>query len=107
MFQLTHLQHRTGCVAGVIKKACGWNSVKVVEEYTAYATPKVREMDIAYLERFDLADLSGLFDNTALADQATHLSPFKRFFIAVAVCLIIWYLTVKKISETFVIEETD
>lgn len=52
-----HGKHRTGCVIGVIRKYNKWDTTRIIEEYTQFAEPKVRETDVAYLTSFELASL--------------------------------------------------
>jgi tyrosine-protein phosphatase SIW14 len=40
----------------------GWSIESVVSEYTTYAHPKVREVDVKYIHRFEVADLIGIIE---------------------------------------------
>ncbi|KAI0972887.1 tyrosine phosphatase family-domain-containing protein [Xylaria arbuscula] len=50
-------RHRTGCVVGVLRKSNQWNIDCIIDEYTAHAEPKVRDVDIKYLNEFELTRL--------------------------------------------------
>ncbi|TDZ27878.1 putative tyrosine-protein phosphatase DSP2 [Colletotrichum spinosum] len=65
LIHCNHGKHRTGCVAGVVRKVTGWELTSIVDEYRSYAEPKVRDCDIKYLTEFDLSDLSNLFVHEA------------------------------------------
>lgn len=62
-------KHRTGCVVGVIRKASEWDTASIINEYTKYAEPKVREKDVQYLTNFKLCDL-------ALSPSTLSQAPF-------------------------------
>lgn len=50
-------RHRTGCTVAAIRKVMGWSVPSIVNEYTSYAHPKVRDVDVSYIHKFDVADL--------------------------------------------------
>ncbi|CAJ2511969.1 Uu.00g075940.m01.CDS01 [Anthostomella pinea] len=53
-------KHRTGCVVGVIRMTNSWDTKRVLEEYTTFAAPKVRETDLKYLTNFKISSLPNL-----------------------------------------------
>ncbi|KAI1433236.1 tyrosine phosphatase family-domain-containing protein [Xylaria sp. CBS 124048] len=53
-----HGKHRTGCVVGVYRLSNHWDMKRIVDEYTAFAEPKVRETDLQYLAQFEIKSLS-------------------------------------------------
>ncbi|KAI1426326.1 tyrosine phosphatase family-domain-containing protein [Xylaria sp. FL1777] len=57
LIHCNHGRHRTGCVVGVLRKSSQWNMKRIIDEYTTFAEPKVREVDIKYLAEFELAHL--------------------------------------------------
>jgi tyrosine-protein phosphatase SIW14 len=59
---LTFLKHRTGCAVAVIRKVLGWSVEATVNEYTSYAHPKVRQVDVNYIRQFEVATLVGVID---------------------------------------------
>lgn len=50
-------KHRTGCMTACFRKVCGWTDEAVIEEYVKYSTPKDRELDKAFIRRFDPTSL--------------------------------------------------
>ncbi|KAI1084730.1 tyrosine phosphatase family-domain-containing protein [Whalleya microplaca] len=58
LIHCNHGKHRTGCVVGVLRKINNWDTTSVVQEYTKFAEPKVRETDVQYLNEFKLSDMS-------------------------------------------------
>ncbi|KAI6350247.1 hypothetical protein MCOR25_010565 [Pyricularia grisea] len=66
-----HGKHRTGCVAGVVRKVTGWETDAIIDEYRKFADPKERECDIDYITMFDIADakLSSIFTRKPLYAQ--------------------------------------
>lgn len=57
LIHCNHGRHRTGCVIGVLRKSCQWNMKHIIDEYTIFAEPKVREVDLKYLADFELTSL--------------------------------------------------
>ncbi|OBT75911.1 hypothetical protein VF21_04409 [Pseudogymnoascus sp. 05NY08] len=55
-------RHRTGCAVAVIRKVQGWSVESTVSEYTSYAHPKVRQVDVNYIRQFEIASLVGIID---------------------------------------------
>ncbi|KAI8634333.1 hypothetical protein F5Y19DRAFT_208802 [Xylariaceae sp. FL1651] len=84
LIHCNHGRHRTGCVVGVLRKTNDWDTERIIDEYITFAAPKVRETDVNYLAKFELASLE-------LRQQATGLpGTFGRFckFILVALLAI-------------------
>lgn len=46
-------KHRTGCMTACFRKVCGWTDEAALGEYVRYSTPKDRELDKAFIKRFD------------------------------------------------------
>jgi len=47
-------KHRTGCLIGSLRKACGWSLCSILEEYIRFSAPKARFMDQQFIELFDV-----------------------------------------------------
>ncbi|XP_071697796.1 inositol diphosphatase DSP3-like [Rutidosis leptorrhynchoides] len=50
-------KHRTGCFVGCLRKLQNWCLSSVLEEYKLYAGEKSREMDLRFLETYDVSYL--------------------------------------------------
>lgn len=50
-------KHRTGCLVGCLRKLQNWCMSSVLEEYKVYAGKKSREMDLKFLETYDVTYL--------------------------------------------------
>ncbi|TPX17097.1 uncharacterized protein E0L32_003215 [Thyridium curvatum] len=92
LIHCNHGKHRTGCVVAIIRKVTGWDLPVVLDEYRAYAEPKVRDCDLQYISSFKLTSLSHLFskDTTALGFRVPNFFRYTFFTLCV---LIIWYMT--------------
>ncbi|KAL5345907.1 tyrosine-protein phosphatase siw14 [Pseudogymnoascus australis] len=55
-------RHRTGCAVAVIRKVLGWSVESTLNEYTSFAHPKVRQVDVNYIRQFEVATLVGIVD---------------------------------------------
>ena len=53
-------QHRTGCVAAIFRLCTGWPLEACIEEYEKYAALKARDLDKAFISRFDVKELKAL-----------------------------------------------
>jgi len=47
-------KHRTGCLIGCLRKACGWSLCSILDEYIRFSFPKSRFMDQQFIELFDV-----------------------------------------------------
>ncbi|KAI1337266.1 tyrosine phosphatase family-domain-containing protein [Xylariaceae sp. FL0016] len=54
LIHCNHGKHRTGCVIGVMRKTSQWTMDRIIDEYTSFAAPKVRETDIKYLTEYQI-----------------------------------------------------
>lgn len=69
----------------------------IIEEYTLFAEPKVRDCDIRYIKRFDMSILDGVFHSPAIESAIPHSRRptwrRARYMIAafalISICLII------------------
>ena len=90
------MQHRTGCVAAVVRKACGWELESILEEYAHYAGPKVRECDVKYITAFELSSLSNLFaKDSSFSIRLTNFLVLSLFSFA---SMVVWFFTGSKIA---------
>jgi protein tyrosine/serine phosphatase len=53
-------KHRTGCMTACFRKVTGWPLEDCLEEYVKYSTPKSRDLDKAFIERYDPSPLKPL-----------------------------------------------
>lgn len=53
LIHCNHGKHRTGCVVATVRLLSGWTPASAIDEYKAYAEPKVRQCDIDYIGAFD------------------------------------------------------
>ena len=53
-------KHRTGCISACFRKVCGWTLPNCLEEYVTFSAPKSRDLDKAFITRFDPTPLKAL-----------------------------------------------
>lgn len=53
-------KHRTGCMTACFRKVTGWTLEACIEEYERYSTPKDRQLDKVFIERYDPSVLKPL-----------------------------------------------
>lgn len=53
-------KHRTGCMTACFRKICGWSDEAAIEEYIKFSTPKDRDLDKAFIKRFDPEPLKSI-----------------------------------------------
>ncbi|KAH6950739.1 tyrosine phosphatase family-domain-containing protein [Fusarium avenaceum] len=102
LIHCNHGKHRTGCVVGIVRKVAGWDAESVVAEYKSYAEPKAREVDVTYLDDFQISSL--VISNTNapkdICTKCGRMQP-RTFFRAVifSTCvLLLWFLSGSRIS---------
>ncbi|KAG8164252.1 hypothetical protein KVR01_006170 [Diaporthe batatas] len=98
LIHCNHGRHRTGCVVALVRKIQNWDSERVLDEYRAYAAPKVRDCDVDYISKFQTADIQHL----ALAPLAESfpvppVMDFRRirFLLASLFAIFIWWNTLR------------
>ncbi|KAL2755280.1 hypothetical protein ACRALDRAFT_1043485 [Sodiomyces alcalophilus JCM 7366] len=96
MIHCNHGKHRTGSVVAVIRKISGWELGPIIDEYKAYAAPKVRECDVDYITEFELSELSNLF--ACEGDVSPRVRRFRRTAVFAFAVLFIWTLSSNRIS---------
>ena len=91
----TTVQHRTGCVVGIVRKLSGWDLGNIITEYKSYAAPKVRECDIEYITGFELAHISNLFRS----DWPFRTVRFLRAAAFSLAMLVIWFVSGARVAR--------
>ncbi|KAI0868365.1 tyrosine phosphatase family-domain-containing protein [Hypoxylon argillaceum] len=91
-----HGKHRTGCVVGVLRKSNQWDLKRIIDEYSAFAEPKVRETDLKYLTDFELTSLGRQPHTVALLTSLGCQAPgslgrFFRLVIVVILTMLVFY----------------
>ncbi|KIL86545.1 hypothetical protein FAVG1_10375 [Fusarium avenaceum] len=102
LIHCNHGKHRTGCVVGIVRKVAGWDAESVVAEYKSYAEPKAREVDVTYLDDFQISSLVISSANAPkdICTKCGRMQP-RTFFRAVifSTCvLLLWFLSGSRIS---------
>lgn len=92
---LTSSKHRTGCAAAVIRHVCGWNVQSIVEEYTSFAEPKVRDCDVKYITEYNVSSLSGLLNTSLDNHPQRSISKMGRILGITALLIGIWITLMK------------
>ncbi|KAI1298664.1 tyrosine phosphatase family-domain-containing protein [Xylaria venustula] len=85
-------RHRTGCVVGVLRKSHQWNMDCIIDEYTAHAEPKVRDVDIKYLSEFEPTRLSRQSHQSQAISSYRITSRFYGRFCRLAAVTILVFL---------------
>lgn len=96
------MQHRTGCVVAVTRKVQQWNADRILDEYKAYASPKIRDGDVEYISNFQAADIQHLglipLVEAMPFQSARELDRPRRLYI-VAVMIILMFLSISDITR--------
>ncbi|KID96688.1 tyrosine phosphatase, partial [Metarhizium majus ARSEF 297] len=100
LLHCNHGKHRTGCVVAAIRKLSGWQLDAVVDEYRAYAEPKVRECDVDYISAFPCGPLQSMYD---LYGEPARFSPvqvrtFFRGLLFTSFVMVVWLVSGSHIS---------
>jgi tyrosine-protein phosphatase SIW14 len=76
----------------------GWNLDQIVQEYQAFAEPKVRECDIKYITEYKISKLAGFFheksrSNSQSRSSVLTSSRMRNLLIASAAATVVWITT--------------
>ncbi|KAG6359849.1 hypothetical protein INS49_010902 [Diaporthe citri] len=103
LIHCNHGRHRTGCVVALVRKIQNWESERVLDEYRAYASPKIRDCDVEYITKFQTTEVQHL----ALAPLAESfpvqhaMDPRRiRFLLASFFAIFIWWNTLRFFRRT-------
>lgn len=90
------IQHRTGCVVAITRKLQQWNAERILDEYKAYASPKIRDGDVEYISNFQASEIEHLGLMPLAEMPSTHPSQSIRnrchLYLA-AVILILMFIS--------------
>lgn len=91
LIHCNHGKHRTGCVVAIVRKVSGCDLSSIIDEYKAFAGPKVRECDIRYITAFEPATLTNLFAK----DSIWHfrVRNFFRVTCFTLFVLLLWFVS--------------
>lgn len=89
-----------------------WDTERIVDEYSAFASPKIRDGDVAYIRQFRLADIAHLeFARppvivataagaaTALVGPQHLVRPHKGRLLTIAVVLIFVWQSLNRLTS--------
>ncbi|KAI3394559.1 hypothetical protein diail_2550 [Diaporthe ilicicola] len=103
LIHCNHGRHRTGCVVALVRKIQNWEPERVLDEYRAYASPKVRDCDVEYISKFQANEIQHL-SLAPLAESfpAQHAFDARRirFFLASFFTILIWWSTLRFFQRT-------
>ncbi len=84
---------------GAVRKITGWDLTSTIDEYKAYAVPKVRECDVEYITGFQPSSVVDLVEeSTAVTTVGFRVPNFVRVILFATVVLAIWMLSGSKIA---------
>lgn len=94
LLHCNHGKHRTGCVVAVVRKLSGWDLEHVLDEYKTYATPKIRECDVDYINAFQSSSLQGLtHEPPRQSFSPVQVRVFFRTLLFSALVMAIWLVS--------------
>jgi len=82
----------------VVRKIAGWDVQSTLDEYRAYAAPKVRECDIEYIANFQVSNVSNLFSETKAV--SFQIPNFYRVFCFTIIILAIWTISGTRLATS-------
>ncbi|KAI1132626.1 tyrosine phosphatase family-domain-containing protein [Nemania abortiva] len=88
LIHCNHGKHRTGCVVGILRKSNQWDLKRIINEYSAFAEPKVRETDVKYLTDFEITSLGHQPQAVAFVSA---IGRFFRLVLLVVLTMLIFY----------------
>lgn len=82
----------------LVRKIQNWDSERVLDEYRAYASPKIRDCDVEYITKFQTNEVQHLaLAPLAESFPAQHVIDTRRirFVLASLFTLFIWWNTLR------------
>ncbi|KAJ6782217.1 hypothetical protein PWT90_06723 [Aphanocladium album] len=87
-----HGKHRTGCVVAAARRVAGWEVDPALDEYRAFASPKIRECDIDYISAFQ-SSLIPRFEDDLVSHSPVQVRTFVRTLLFSTVVVVIWIVS--------------
>ncbi len=92
LIHCNHGKHRTGCVIAAARRVAGWEADSALDEYRAFASPKIRECDIDYINAFQ-SSLIPKFDDETVPRSPLQVTSFMRTLLFSTVVVVIWIVS--------------
>lgn len=93
-------KHRTGCVVAVVRKVAGWNASSVLDEYRAFAEPKIRESDVEYIRNFEISALHPLATEHHSRYTPIQVRSFRRTLVFSTIIMLLWVVSGTQLLST-------
>ncbi|CAH0002055.1 unnamed protein product [Clonostachys byssicola] len=93
-------KHRTGCVVAVVRKVAGWNASSVLDEYRAFAEPKIRESDVEYIRNFEISALYPLATEHHSRYTPIQVRSFRRTLVFSTIIMLLWVVSGTQLLST-------
>lgn len=87
-----HGKHRTGCVVAAARRVAGWEVDPALDEYRAFASPKIRDCDIDYINAFQ-SSLIPRFGDDIVSHSPVQVRTFVRTLLFSTVVVVIWIVS--------------
>lgn len=95
-----HGKHRTGCVVAAARRVAGWEIDPALDEYRAFASPKIRDCDIDYITAFQSSSSPRLDDETVPRSPVpVQVNTFVRSLLFSTVVVVIWIVSGSQMSS--------
>lgn len=92
LIHCNHGKHRTGCVVAAARRVAGWEVDPALDEYRAFASPKIRECDIDYINAFQ-SSLIPRFEDEIVPHGPVQVRTFVRTLLFSTVVVVIWIVS--------------
>ncbi|KAJ4144366.1 hypothetical protein LMH87_003251 [Akanthomyces muscarius] len=92
LIHCNHGKHRTGCVVAAARRVAGWEVDPALDEYRAFASPKIRECDIDYINAFQ-SSLIPRFEDEIVPHSPVQVRTFMRTLLFSTVVVVIWIVS--------------
>ncbi|OAR05754.1 hypothetical protein LLEC1_06729 [Akanthomyces lecanii] len=92
LIHCNHGKHRTGCVVAAARRVAGWEVDPALDEYRAFASPKIRECDIDYINAFQ-SSLIPRFEDDIVPHSPVQVRTFVRTLLFSTVVVVIWIVS--------------
>ncbi|TQV94307.1 hypothetical protein V2A60_002659 [Cordyceps javanica] len=99
LIHCNHGKHRTGCVVAAARRVAGWEVDPALDEYRAFASPKIRECDINYINAFQ-SSLIPRFEDEIVPRSPVQVRTFVRTLLFSTVVVVIWIVSGTQMTST-------
>ncbi|SZF05767.1 unnamed protein product [Blumeria hordei] len=104
LIHCNHGRHRTGCAVAAFRHTTGWGLSKILQEYSEFATPKIRDCDVQYISNFDVSTLGEILSKAQKVQSRLSIvtqKMWRMLFLSILLTMILLTLRFRQTIDVY------